>query len=95
MDIFEVRITKFAKKELRYLPTFVIEKLQYWIESIQTDGLRQTKKIPGFHDEPVKGKIRGGQRSIRLSKAYRAFYKIENEGKTLLIEIIEVNKHVY
>jgi proteic killer suppression protein len=38
---------------------------------------------------------RKGQRSIRLNKAYRAFY-VETENKDIhLISIIEVNKHEY
>ncbi len=34
-----------------------------------------------------------GQRSFRLSKAYRGFY-IEHNGN-IIIEVIEVNKHEY
>ena len=32
--------------------------------------------------------------SIRLTKAYRAFYRIIKEG-TVVVEIQEVNKHEY
>lgn len=47
----------------------------------------------GYHDEPLVGR-RVGQRSIRLSKRYRAFYKIE--GTTAkLVSVIEINKHEY
>jgi proteic killer suppression protein len=52
------------------------------------------RKIPGFHDEPLKGD-RKGQRSIRLSKAYRAIYVIGNSGNIEIAEIIEVHKHDY
>lgn len=52
------------------------------------------RKIPSFHDEPLKGD-RKGQRSIRLSKAYRAIYKIGKQGNLEIAEIIEVNKHDY
>ena len=48
------------------------------------------------HDELLTGE-RKGQRSIRLSKAYRAFY-IEYdilEGNINIIEVTEVNKHEY
>ena len=42
-------------------------------------GLRETRKIKGYHDEPLQGD-RKGQRSIRLNKAYRAFYIVKEDG---------------
>jgi hypothetical protein len=41
------------------------------------------RKVPGFHDEPLSGK-RFGQRSLRLSKSYRAFYEIEGTTARLV-----------
>ena len=35
------------------------------------------------------------QRSIRLNKAYRAFYVTDEDGEIHFIEVIEVNKHDY
>ncbi len=52
------------------------------------------RKVPGFHDEPLRGK-RQGQRSIRLNKAYRAIYVVDSSGNTHIAEILEVNKHEY
>ncbi|MGH1469309.1 MAG: hypothetical protein ACRBBP_10615 [Bdellovibrionales bacterium] len=46
-------------------------KLLSWVEAVELKGLRQIRRLSGFHDEPLKGK-RKGQRSIRLNKAYRA-----------------------
>ena len=57
-------------------------------------GLREIRKLPGYHDEPLKGD-RLGQRSIRLNKAYRAIYIQEKDGAINLIIIEEVNKHEY
>lgn len=97
-DIFKVEISTQAKKEIKKVPTHISVKLLDWIESVEEHGLSQVRKIPGFHDEPLKGN-RKGQRSIRLSKAYRAIY-IESflTEKNLKIEIViieEVNKHDY
>jgi proteic killer suppression protein len=64
-----------------------------WIEDIGHRGLSEVRKIPGYHDEPLKGS-RKGQRSIRLNKAYRAIYEIRYE-KLTFIQIREVNKHDY
>jgi proteic killer suppression protein len=72
----------------------MVLKLQSWIEAIGISGLREVMKLKGYHDEPLKGN-RKGQRSIRLSKAYRAIYVIDINGAVHFIEIIEVNKHVY
>lgn len=52
------------------------------------------RKFPGFHDEPLKG-TRRGQRSIRLSKAYRAIYEESKDGKVTVVLIVEVSKHEY
>lgn len=60
---------------------------------IQKIGLIEARKYKGFHDEPLKGE-RKGQRSVRLSKAYRAIYAQVN-GEYEIVEIIEVNKHDY
>ena len=55
---------------------------------------KSLRKLPGYHDEPLKGD-RLGQRSIRLNKAYRAIYIQEKDGAINLIIIEEVNKHEY
>ena len=53
-----------------------------------------TRKVVGYHDEPLLGQ-RSGQRSIRLSKSYRAIYIEMADNKLRFIEIIEVNQHEY
>lgn len=94
MDIFEVKLSKQVEEVLKKIPIHVAFKLQAWIDGIKMHGLREMRKFPGFHDEPLKGK-RQGQRSIRLNKAYRAFYIIDHQGSIHFIEVIEVNKHDY
>lgn len=94
MDIFEVELSEQAKNELRKLPLPIVFKLQAWIHGVKEHGLRKMKRVSGFHDEPLQGR-RKGQRSIRLNKAYRAFYVINRHGIVEFIEVIEVNKHEY
>ncbi len=94
MDIYKVIINKNAKRDLEKVPKHILVKLFEWIEAISHDGLLEIRKIPGFHDEPLKG-TRKGQRSIRLSKAYRAIYEVIDKDKIKVIEILEVNKHDY
>jgi toxin HigB-1 len=92
--IVEVKISQKAQKELRKVPDHVLRKLREWITSVQSSGLHNTRKVPGFHDEPLQGQWRG-YRSIRLSKSYRAFYTMGEEGHIEFILIERVNKHDY
>jgi proteic killer suppression protein len=75
------------------MPPQIGRKLAFWIEAVAHEGLEEVRKIPGYHDEPLRGD-RAGQRSIRLNKAYRAIY-IEVDGEPVVVEIIEVSKHKY
>jgi proteic killer suppression protein len=90
----EVIISKKALKELDKLPKSIVQSLMSWIISVESEGIAEIRKIAGYHDELLRGD-RAGQRSIRLNKAYRAFYKISDDGEVELVEVIEVNKHKY
>lgn len=92
-DIFDVTLSLKAKRDLKKVPSFIAVKLQMWVDSVGHYGLSEVRKIPGYHDEPLKGK-RKGQRSIRLNIAYRAIYTINKSGLKF-VEIKEVNKHEY
>ena len=65
-----------------------------WIEAVEEDGLEATRRVPGFHDEPLKG-TRRGQRSIRLSRQWRAIYEIRASGGVQLVSVEEVAPNVY
>lgn len=93
-DIFDVKIDRSAMKDLKKVPLYVSIKLQTWIDDVGHYGLREVRKTPGYHDEPLRGK-RVGQRSIRLSRVYRAIYTIEEDGIIQFVAIKEVNKHAY
>lgn len=94
MTIFKVVLTKLAKRALLKMPLHIVRKLQAWIDDVENAGLTEVRKIPGYHDEPLKGN-RTGQRSIRLSKAYRAIYVIDQNGKIEIVKVLEVSKHDY
>lgn len=91
--ITTVRFTKAAEKDLKVVPEYVVEKLQAWQATVQLMGLEETRKIPGYHDEPLKGKLKG-MRSIRLSLNYRAYYRIVHE-KVEIAEVTGVDRHKY
>lgn len=92
--IHVVTLSRRARKDLKAAPRHVATKLLYWISEVEKRGLEEARKYPGFHDEPLRGK-RQGQRSIRLSKAYRAMYVIRRDGSAEFVSIEEVTKHDY
>lgn len=80
------------EKQLRRLPEFIQKKTIFWVFLVESSGIWEVMKSPGFHDEPLKGN-RKGQRSVRLNKAYRLLYTIIVDR--VHIELIEVHKHDY
>ena len=90
--MMRVSFTKFAEKQIIKLPTGIIRSLSYWIDTVVLLGIRETRRLSGYHDEPLKG-TRKGQRSVRLNRSYRVIYIETNQNVELLI--IEVNKHEY
>ena len=83
-----------VQKQLKKTPPWIKEKLLNWVKLIQREGIREVRKLKGYHDEPLKGK-RKGQRSIRLSRSWRAIYREEKDGTINLIIVEEINKHDY
>lgn len=90
----QVWITKFAEKQLRKLPKHIGAAYYTWVRSVELDGIRAVRILPGYHDEPLKGD-RKGQRSVRLSRGYRIIYEETESGNVILIGVQEVNKHEY
>jgi proteic killer suppression protein len=91
--IRKVEISALAKKQLGKLPLHIAVSLQNWIEDVEDRGLNEVRRIPGYHDEPLRGKLKG-LRSIRLSKAYRAYYGVI-ESEIQFVRIEKVDKHEY
>ena len=95
-----VVLSKRVQKDLKKVPIHIVRKLDGWISSVEKAGLEEVRKSPGYHDEPLKGE-RAGQRSIRLSRSFRAIYTVkqdETAEKTQIVEFVlieEVTKHDY
>jgi proteic killer suppression protein len=88
-----VRSTKRARKSLENMPKQVVVAYAFWERSVSTMGLSEVQKIPGYHDEPLKGKLKG-VRSFRLAQGYRGYYRIVRDSIEL-VQVEEVNKHDY
>lgn len=91
--IKEVVLSKKAAKQLRKVPVRILDALDDWIHAVELGGLERVRKLPGYHDEKLKGK-RKGQRSIRLSIHYRAIYTVQKDCIEFAY-VEEVNKHEY
>jgi proteic killer suppression protein len=92
--IRRVELTRRAEKQVRRIPVHVGEKLSHWVYLVMEIGLEEVRKIPGFHDEPLVGR-RHGMRSVRLSRAYRALYRVVPQGDIEVVCVEEVSKHGY
>lgn len=88
-----VKIDISIKKNFHRVPLLIKKKLFTWVAAVEERGLEEVKKIPGYHDEPLKGD-RKGQRSIRLNKQWRAIYRIINQ-KIEFVLVEEVTPHDY
>ncbi len=91
--IQRVEITRRAEKQLRKLPRHIVDNLAIWVAAVEFEGLEEVRRLPGYHDEPLKGD-RAGQRSIRLSRSYRAIYEIRKDTARF-VSVEEVSKHDY
>ena len=92
-----VTLSKAVQKALKKRPAYVVVKLLGWVDLVENEGLENARRIPGYHDGPLWGQ-REGQRSIRLSRSWRAIYvvvKAKGEEKESFVEVTEVNKHDY
>ncbi len=94
MKPLEIIASNKFTKQLRKLPFYIKQAVAVWIASVEEEGLRAVRRLPGYHDEPLKGKRRG-QRSVRLNKAYRLIYEANDKGEISIITVLEVNKHEY
>ena len=94
MKTYRVEIAKFAQKQFRRLPAHIQKALRTWAALIEEHGIGTMRRIPGYHDEPLKGD-RAGQRSSRLSQSYRVIYVENEDGEMVIVAVQEVNKHDY
>ncbi len=96
--ITRVDVSKTAEKQLRRAPKRISEKFFMWMEDIEERGVEEVRKVPGWHDHPLKGKLQG-RRAISLSRQWRAVYEIKRDAQggsvVEFIEVEEVHPHAY
>ena len=89
----QVIFTARANKQISRAPSHIADKLMNWAEEVELRGLNAVRGRKGYHDEPLQG-YRFGQRSIRLSRQWRAIYRQEGED-FILIYVLELTPHAY
>ncbi len=89
-----VELSVSVVKARHRIPRYIFERLQKWMTDVRLEGLEEVRKRPGYHDEPLKGQ-REGQRSIRLSRSYRAIYTELRGAEVRFVRVLEVTKHEY
>ena len=90
----KVEVTRRAERSLIKAPRPVAVNFFTWKREVEEHGLQEIRKIPGYHDEPLVGKLKGKVRSVRLGRGYRAFYRVTGSSiKCIVVE--EVNNHDY
>ena len=92
--IDRVEVSKRAERSLTKAPKQVVAKFFYWKQQIEEHGLETVMKLPGYHDEPLKGKLKGYCRSVRMALGYRAYYRVVG-NKLDCVWVEEVNRHDY
>ena len=93
MELYVVDFST-VEKQLRTLPKDIIKRLQRWSMYIEFIGLMETRRIPGFHDKPLKGKWKG-YRSVRLGHKWRVIYEHNKNGTINIIRLQEITPHEY
>lgn len=63
---------KSVEKQLDRIPDVIVRKFRVGVALLEESGVREVRKLKGFHDEPLKGK-RAGQRSVRLNRLTAQF----------------------
>ena len=94
MESWRVRWDRRVEKQLDVLPTHVVGSFYDWVRAVEREGMRAVRRLPGYHDEKLRGKL-AGLRSVRLTRAYRVLYFETTAGVTHVAQVTRVGKHDY
>jgi len=61
---YEVILPAFVQKRFRRLPDYIQRALRTWTELIEEQGIWAMRRIPGYHDEPLKGERRKARATL-------------------------------
>lgn len=74
----------------------ILESAFVWVDNVERFGLEKVREDggKGLHDEPVKGDP-NARRSIRLNKAWRLYYTVNENDEVIIVTIERIDKHKY
>ncbi|MCF6211970.1 MAG: type II toxin-antitoxin system mRNA interferase toxin, RelE/StbE family [Gammaproteobacteria bacterium] len=79
-------------KQLKSLPIDILKKYEKWKDIVLISGPKGLRLIKGFHDESLRGEMKG-HRSSRLSIKYRVIYKIKESE--IIVQVVNLTAHDY
>lgn len=79
-------------KVIKKIPKEIQKRYEVWKRIIELEGIEGLRNIKGFHDESLKGDLKG-LRSSRLNIQWRVIYEIEKTE--LKVYVVEINPHKY
>ena len=53
-----VEIKKSALDKLEKMPLHIATKLEHWVDAVEKYDIATVRKVPGYHDELLKGNKR-------------------------------------
>ena len=52
--MYKIIFQKQVHKALKKLPMHIVRNLQKWALQVEKLGIEEIRKIPGYHDEPLR-----------------------------------------
>lgn len=83
---------KRATKAILKAPLFIQQNYIVWKRIVELQGPEGLRQVKGFHDESLKGTLKGF-RSSRLSRKWRVIYKINKHE--VEVHVCDINAHKY
>jgi len=88
-DVFEHRR---VARQLKGAPQEVLKRYEKWKDIVTISGPKGLRLIKGFHDESLRGELKGC-RSSRLGSKYRVIYKVKKSK--VMVQVVNLTAHDY
>lgn len=79
-------------RQLDRLPREILKRYEKWKDIVMTSGPAGLRLIKGFHDEALRGPLKGW-RSSRLNVQYRVIYEVVAANAE--IRVIRITPHAH
>lgn len=92
--MWRVQWDQSVHKQIHKLPDSMVGSFYDWVNAVEQLGMERVRILPGYHDEKLRGQLRG-LRSVRISKAYRVLYYEIEDGLIKVAQVTRISKHDY